>query len=186
MRDLTDALWKAVDTLEEHGLPYAVMGGLAVRVYGVPRPTYDVDFTVSINRESLPGFYASIEEAGFQVPEQYRSGWVDQVAGLPLVKFQLLHRGEKIDVDIFLAETPFLKSVLERRELEKVEGRDVYVVTAEDLILLKLIAHRPRDLIDIADVRFTQGELDEAYLREWAISLRIADRLEDVLKQSPF
>jgi hypothetical protein len=27
-------------------LPYALMGGLAVRAFGVPRPTYDVDITL--------------------------------------------------------------------------------------------------------------------------------------------
>lgn len=185
MSDLTDALWTALDVLDELEIRYVIMGGLAVRVYGVPRPTYDVDFTISLDRSELPRLYDALEQAAFTVPDQFRAGWVDEVAGLPLVKFRLYQQGWGTDLDVFLAETPFQHRVLDRRVSATVGGRDVWVVTPEDLILLKLIANRPRDYIDIADVRFMQGELDEAYLREWAAKINVADRLEQVLSQPP-
>jgi hypothetical protein len=62
-----------------------------------------------------------------------------------------------------------------------VEGQQVSLVTAEDLILFKLIASRPRDLIDVQDIFFTQGDLDEAYMRRWAKELGVAEKLEEVL-----
>ena len=43
---------------------------------------------------------------------------------------------------------------------------------------LKLLAARPRDLADVADILFVQGQLDERYLRYWAKELGIADALE--------
>jgi hypothetical protein len=52
------------------------------------------------------------------------------------------------------------------------------------LILLKLIAHRPRDLADIGDVLFMQGQLDEPYMRRWAAVLGVATGLEDALARS--
>ena len=48
MIDLVQALRDFVETFEQLQLPYVVMGGIAVRFYGIPRATYDVDFTVSI------------------------------------------------------------------------------------------------------------------------------------------
>ena len=54
-------------------------------------------------------------------------------------------------------------------------------MTPEDLILLKLIADRPRDHIDVADILFIQGELDESYMRHWAAELEISDRLAKAL-----
>jgi len=66
-----------------------------------------------------------------------------------------------------------------------VEGQQVSLVTAEDLILFKLIASRPRDLIDAQDVLFTQGELDKAYMRRWSQELGIAKKLEEVLASRP-
>jgi len=88
-----------------------------------------------------------------------------------------------IDVDIFLAESKFQESLLARRQREDYEGRQIWFVSPEDLILLKLIAGRPRDLVDVQDVFFTQGQLDEAYLRRWAAALGVTERLEEALRQ---
>jgi arylsulfatase A-like enzyme len=37
------------------------MGGIAVRAYGIPRPTYDLDFTLALPRERLHELYLSAE-----------------------------------------------------------------------------------------------------------------------------
>jgi hypothetical protein len=43
------------------------------------------------------------------------------------------------------------------------------------------VAARPRDLLDIQDVLFTQGKLDEHYLRRWAGPLGVEAKLDEVL-----
>ena len=40
---------RLLDELEAAKAPYMVMGGWAVQVWGRPRPTYDVDFTLSLS-----------------------------------------------------------------------------------------------------------------------------------------
>ena len=58
----------------------------------------------------------------------------------------------------------------------------VWLVSPEDLILLKLIASRPRDFVDIDDVLFVQGSLDEEYLAtHWAERLDVLAELEEAL-----
>ena len=47
MTDLTAVIYDLIDVFEELRLPYAIMGGIAVRAHGIPRPTYDVDFTLA-------------------------------------------------------------------------------------------------------------------------------------------
>ena len=54
MKDIASSLHDLVGLFERLGIPYAVMGGLAVRIYGIPRPTFDVDFTVALERDRLP------------------------------------------------------------------------------------------------------------------------------------
>ena len=56
-----------------------------------------------------------------------------------------------------------------------------WFVTAEDLILLKLLADRPKDRIDIADTLFIQGRVDESYLRHWATTLGVVPQLDAAL-----
>jgi hypothetical protein len=167
------------------GIPYAVMGGIAVRIYGIPRPTHDIDFTLALDRNRLPDLYEAVRALGYTVPEQYASGWVDNVAGMPLVRVRLYLEGRGVDIDMFLAESPFQEQLLARRRREQLDELSVWFASPEDLILLKLLARRPRDLADIGDILFTQGLLDESYMRHWAHELGILAELMKVLHQPP-
>lgn len=182
MSELEAALRKLVAYFHQQEIPYAVMGGLAVRVHALPRPTNDIDFSVQLDRNRLPEVYRAAEQMGLTVPEVYKRGWIDEIAGLPIVKLRYyLRDGLGVDVDIFLAESDFQNSLISRRQPLDVDGLQCWVVSPEDLILLKLIANRPRDLIDVQDILFTQGSLDAGYLHHWAYELGISERLDQAL-----
>ncbi|HUG94350.1 MAG TPA: hypothetical protein VML55_26200 [Planctomycetaceae bacterium] len=178
-----DALTHALRQFARMQVPYAVMGGLAVRIYAIPRPTYDLDFTLAIDRYRLPELYRALDSEGYTVLDPYLRGWIDEVAGMPLVKFRLYLGAEGVDVDVFLAESPYQHELIARRRVEDIDGTPVCFVSPEDLVLLKLVARRPRDISDVADVLFTQGQFDEAYLRRWAGELGVSDALDEVLRQ---
>jgi hypothetical protein len=106
VKNLTDVVFELAALFEKLDVQYAIMGGIAVRAYSIPRPTYDVDFTLSIETDKLPELFGEIEALGYTVPEVYQQGWVDKIAGMPLVKFRTYLQGKSIDVDLFLAKTP--------------------------------------------------------------------------------
>jgi hypothetical protein len=81
MKRLYEALQEIVDLLDGLRIKYAIMGGIAVRVHGISRPTQDLDFLVALPTDDLDRFFDAIEELGYSVPESYRKGWVDRVAG---------------------------------------------------------------------------------------------------------
>jgi predicted nucleotidyltransferase len=182
MNELDKAVEQIIGLFDELGLQYAIMGGIAVRVYGIPRATYDVDFTTAIPREVLPSLFQRVQSKGFTVPEQYLQGWLDQVGGMPLIKFRLYLDGRGVDVDVFLAESEFQETILTRRKRAKLNGNAAWLVSPEDLILLKLLANRPRDIADVGDVLFMQGELDLTYMRHWAAQLGLTDKLDAALR----
>ena len=182
MKSVEEVLLDIADLCEQLQIEYAIMGGIAVRVHGIPRPTYDVDFEMSIDESSLYRFFDHAEARKYEIDSIYRSGWRDDVGAMPLVKMQtFLAEGQSVDVDIFINETVFQNSVMSRRLSIEFEGRELFFVTPEDLILLKLIANRPRDLSDVGDVLFVQGQLDDAYLHLWAQKLNIHQRLVQIL-----
>lgn len=184
MTDLTAPFRDFVGIFERARIPYVLMGDMAVAAHGLPRPTHDVDFTIALPRERLSDLYKTATEAGYTVPEAFEGGWVDEVAGMPLVRLQTWVRGKTIDIDIFLAESRYQQELLKRKVHVHVEGLEAWLVSPEDLILLKLIAGRPRDYGDIVDIFFVQAQLDESYLRRWAAPLGIADRLEKALRDA--
>lgn len=184
MTSLDDVTRDFVALLESHDIEYAVMGGIAVRIHALPRPTFDVDFTVVLARDALPALYQAARSAGFTIPAAQATGWIDSVRGMPVVKFQWFVGERAIDVDLFLAETPFQRELLKRRQRHAADDWSGWFVTAEDLVLLKLIAGRPKDRTDIADILFIQGQLDESYLRSWAKELGVTPALEEALQSA--
>lgn len=183
MKSLDDVTREIVELFEDQSIPYALMGGLAVRIHAIPRPTYDVDFTISIARSELPKFYSAAKRLGYSIPAAQESGWVDLVQGLPVVKLQVFVGGQVIDVDVFLAETDFQRELLARKRRYQADGFEAWFVGPEDLVLLKLLAGRPKDLVDVADVLFIQGQLDVSYMQRWAQRLGILDSLEQALRR---
>jgi hypothetical protein len=184
MTPLLEHLSRLTAYFERKNIVYALMGGLAVRLYGIPRPTYDLDFTIALDRNALPDLFHDLQTLGYTIPESYTRGWIDEVAGMPILKIQVYLEGRNLDVDVFLAESEYQQTLLSRRRHEMMEeGLFGWVVSLEDLILLKLIASRPRDLADVADILFLHGPLDEQYLRHWADRLKIRAELEKVLSQ---
>jgi hypothetical protein len=182
MSKIVAALREAIGIFEDRGLVYAVMGGLAVRTHGIPRPTWDIDFTLSISRDDLISLFDAFEDLGYSVDDAYRAGWVDTVGGMPLVKVKLFIGSETLPIDIFLAETPFQDSAMSRRMRASIFDVETWAVSPEDLVLFKLTANRYRDLGDALDVLFMQGQLDVAYMRFWAKKLGTSEKLEELLE----
>lgn len=184
MKSLDEVAREVIALLARQGIPYVVMGGFAVRLYALPRPTFDIDFTIALQRNDLPAFYRAAEQLGLTMPAAQAAGWVDEVRGMSLVKLQWFVDQRAIDIDLFLAETPFQKELMHRRVWRGAEGMEGWFVTAEDLILLKLLAGRPKDLVDVGDILFVQGQLDEGYLRHWARQLGVSDALNKALGEN--
>lgn len=185
MSDLVRTIHEFAEMFDRLRIPYAIMGGWAVRLYGLPRPTYDIDFTITADRSRLGDLYKAVTQLGYTVPDQFLAGWVDRVADMPLVKFRLYVGGHGLDIDVFLAESPYQEELMRRRRRHELQGRQISFVTPEDLVLLKLIAARSRDLGDIDDVLLAKPDIDEAYMRRWAEPLGVAEKLEEVLASRP-
>lgn len=181
-KTVEEVLFDMVEICDQLKLDYAVMGGLAVRVHGIPRPTFDVDFQLTIPSAVWASFFLYAERLDYATSEEFLKGWRDQVGGMPVVKMKFYaDLGKTIDVDIFVNDTAFQAEVMQRRQAIEFEGHRLWFVSPEDLILLKLLANRPRDLGDVGDVLFVQADLDNRYLQHWANQLGIADRLEKAL-----
>jgi hypothetical protein len=106
--------------------------------------------------------------------------------------FLLVHEPSGIKIDLSVAGLPFEQEMLSRASTVKVGDFEVNVPSPEDLIIMKAVAHRPRDLIDIASIVEIHPQLDLGRIRklvkEFASVLEmpeIADDLEKVLKSYP-
>jgi hypothetical protein len=62
------ALLEGVGALEDAGIAYAVVGGLAVGVWSTPRATRDVDLYAELRDDNRATLRAALVRRGFDVP----------------------------------------------------------------------------------------------------------------------
>ena len=152
MIDLYEELKGLVRQLDESRVDYALCGGIALAIYGIPRATVDLDLLIP--PEALGKVSQIARERGYTFPARpmvLASGTI------------LIHRFSKKDEETgfwisldFLLVTPSLEGVWkERRVLDWEEGK-IQVVSREGLIRLKSFRKSGQDLEDI--VRLKEGQ----------------------------
>ena len=157
-----DALRAAVGTLDRLGVEHFLFDGNAQNVWGDPRYTKDADLIINLPEERFAELLGALAEVGFKVVPETHSGRLQRNRMVKL-GFGML------SVDFVLGETEFDRIAMERRRRTDYLGMELWVVSPEDLILYKLIAHRPLDVADIEKViRRQRGKLDRKHLGKWA------------------
>jgi hypothetical protein len=139
---------------------FCFIGGLALLRWGEPRETIDVDLTL------LTGFGGE-ETFVRKLLERFEARMPD-AAEFALTRRVLLARAPSgVGLDIALGGLPFEESVVERSSLFAFAPQTLLrTCSAEDLIVLKAFAARPRDRLDVEGIIVRQtGKLDWAYVR---------------------
>jgi len=154
--------------IEEAGLPYAIIGGHAVNAWLEPRFTADVDITVVADGLGLAALDAAFREAGYSLTREYGA---ELPSGPDFVRWVSVE-GDVAEVQ--LAKTDFQREVV-RRAVQNESG--ARVASPEDLIVLKLIADRAKDRIDLQGLA-ALPDIDWAYVEGWAREWDVLDRLD--------
>jgi hypothetical protein len=146
--------------LDEDDVPYAIGGALALGVWGASRATNDVDISIFVERDRWPTMFDALERAGVMID---RNEATRDFTRIGFYKGRLGRRA----VDIFVSDHPQAHEMLHRRQL--VGG--AYFISAEDLIVHKLIFGRPKDELDLQRLVAARSTLDLAYVRGWLIKM---------------
>lgn len=177
---LEEAMDRLLAFLAAQRIDAMLLGGLAVRLHAIPRPTYDIDLLVGIRAEDVGRFATAALSAGFTVPEEHVRGFVDRLAGLSKLSLGVPVGDRIVSADLFVLGSEFQEAAFARRVSVPGPGGSEWVVSVEDLLLHKLLAFRPRDQADIADLLLVAGPLDERHLRTWGGRLGVEARLREV------
>jgi hypothetical protein len=145
---------------ERNGWQFCFIGGLALQRWGEPRVTADVDLTL------LTGF--GTEERFVDLLLKRFEPRISDAKQFALMNRALLLRAKSgVGIDVALAAFPFEETAIARSTTFLYPG-DVPIRTcsAEDLIVMKAFANRPKDWVDVAGIITRQtGKLDWNYIR---------------------
>jgi len=140
---LFEELAGVIRLFDEQRVEYALVGALAVAVWGAPRATKDIDLL--IRPEDLPRAMGLARQRGFTLeafPMQFQDGMevqrtnkVDQAGALLTLDFLLVNEN--------------LEPIWRTRQRVPFDQSSVTVVSRDALIKMKSAAARPQDIADV-------------------------------------
>lgn len=130
------------DAFEASGVPYAIGGALALAYWAPPRATNDVDVDVFVDEAQIGTVFRAIRSIGAHVDETEARRRIEDRGD-----FRADLEGMRIDV--FVAFADLHEGVKARRRQVLLRGRLVWVLSAEDTVVFKMLFDRPKDWIDI-------------------------------------
>jgi hypothetical protein len=155
-------LSKIGTTLPKHNLPYMIIGGQAVLIYGEPRITRDIDITLGVNIDQLKKLLVAVKDLALKPIPQDVDSFVTQTMVLPTID-----ESTGIRVDFIFSCTPYENQAIKRSRKILLRNREVNFASPEDVIIHKIFAGRPRDLEDVRSVVLKNQDIDIRYIRSW-------------------
>jgi hypothetical protein len=155
LRDLV-RWWRAT------GIQGIVIGGVAASILGRPSVKRVIDGLVIVEEARWEQFAAAARRYGLaaRIPEAIAFARESRV-------LLLRHQSSQIDVDISLGSVPFEANAVDRKVSKKIGRLTIPLPAPEDLIVMKAVAHRPRDLADIEGIVAASSHVDLRYVRRW-------------------
>jgi len=148
--------------LEKFGNRGVIIGGIAVGFLGRPRLTEDIDAMFLLSVKDISSFLeaAQVENIHPRIKNAEEFARINRV-------LLLRHLPTEINIDISLGALPFEEEMVARSTFKVSEAISILLPTPEDLIIMKAIAHRPKDLEDIRTIVDNHPDLDQTRIEYW-------------------
>jgi hypothetical protein len=146
-----------------------IIGGIASSILGTSRLTVDLDALILLQVEEIPVLMRTAEKLGL-TPR------IDAAAEFARKNLTLLlrHNQSGVNIDIILGMLPFEHEIVERSQVIQISGLSLRLPTPEDLVIMKIIAHRAKDLEDIRGLLKKNPCLDKARILHWVEQFSVA------------
>lgn len=151
---------------------FLIIGGIAVSLLTRPRTTQDIDVLSFLDESQWADFLKIGKRFGFEARIKDILPFAQENRIL-----LLRHKRSGVNVDISFGYLPFEEESLKRKTLHKAGSLQVPLPTPEDLIIMKMIAHRPHDMIDVKTIFETYPKLDRQRIQKWVKAF--SDALEN-------
>ncbi len=146
--------------LFEARIEYAIVGGVAVNLHGVPRMTYDVDLVAAPTRENLSALANTLRSLKLhtRIPVKLED-FADRVYAdemrteRNLIAVTFTDPSDPLrEVDVLVAPPIDPAELVQRAKTLQFAGTPVRVVSIEDLVAMKQATGRAQDEADVTQL----------------------------------
>ncbi len=139
-----------------------LIGGVAAGLLGNPRFTADIDAVILLDFERIEEFIKAAATLGF-VPRIKDAARFARKSHVIL----LAHKKSGIDIDLSIGMLPFEREAIDRSKKFSSDDVAIGIPSPEDLIIMKAVAHRPKDIEDVRAIIENNPSMDVARIRRW-------------------
>jgi len=154
---------KIAQCLDEDKVPYMIIGGQAVLLYGTPRLTRDIDITLGIDTDKFPLIEGICRKLGLKILPENPEDFARETKVLPAEEWKL-----RIRVDFIFSFTRYETQAMDRTKNVLMNDYPVKFASCEDVIIHKMFAGRAVDEEDVKNILIkNRDSIDLKYIREW-------------------
>lgn len=181
--DQKETFIEIIKILKNLKINYMIVGGFAVSFWGEPRSTHDLDIVIEIKSNNKENLIKIFRKNNYYIDETA----IDEAIKLKRM-FNVIHPESELKVDFWIiGNDQYSCEKFRRKTKQEIFGQNVYIVSPEDLILLKLEWYRKSQIskhfLDAQGIYKLQKDiLDLHYLKKWATKLSVLTLLESLLK----
>lgn len=176
LKEPLEAVQRLLSRFDDRGV---IIGGTAVSILGRPRLTEDVDAMFLLSVQDIPRLLEAAKKEGMMP----RINNAEEFAGKNRIVL-LRHIPSGTSIDISLGIMPFEEEMVERSILYELEDSlKVRIPSPEDLIIMKSMPRRPKDLEDIRGIAQKYPKLDKKRIKKWVTAFGEVLDLPDLWKQ---
>ena len=167
------------ERLNKADIAYMISGSIAANYYTVPRMTRDIDIVVELKEADINKFVGLFKDDFYLDKETIREEVTQE--GI----FNLIHNQYVIKIDFIVRkETEFQNISFSRRRKVLIENNIMWFISAEDLILAKLLwaknTHSEMQLKDVKNLMTTVSNLGLNYIENWISKLGLDNIYKEV------
>jgi hypothetical protein len=179
MSEELEVLKIVTQRLKEADINYMVSGSIAANYYTIPRMTRDIDVVIELKQDDIDKFIV-LFEGDFYVDRRMVANEVSRQG-----MFNLIYNRYVIKIDFIIKKSSaYQNAAFSRRKQVLIEQSPIWFVSAEDLVISKLLwakdSHSEMQLKDVGNLVETVDDLDLKYIGNWVRELG----LEQIYKEA--
>jgi len=173
-------LGKLSDALNKSNIPYAIIGGMAILIYGRARHTNDIDIILGSNLSNIYKIKNICRELGLINLKENDDDFIKRTMVLPASDPESYFR-----VDFIFSFTEFERNTISRAIDVKLGDKIIKYASLEDLVVFKIFSGRPIDIQDVKNMLLKNPGYDIKYIMEWLAKFEAGSEIKytEVLNQ---
>ena len=164
--------------LDENKVPYMIIGGQAVLLYGSVRLTRDIDITLGIDTDKFQLIEKACRKLGLKILPENPEDFAGDTKVLPTEESK-----SRIRVDFIFSFTPYEAQAIKRAKKVPMNDYPVKFASCEDVIVHKMLAARAVDIEDVKNMLIkNKNSIDLKYIERWLLEFGRISEHEGILE----